>query len=233
MLRIFYANPAKLCYIFYEVVLDFNSYMNSSRKLQRQILGLFPEKQVRKLLLDWVNLPQWEGDFAARAARYHRLDLPQAEPAEVYAVDFDVTPGNMQPPPDYGRIVQHYPEVFRHLRNLSVEVARVVGELLRKAWDAPDLRKREWYLADAESYYHRMLGRQGNPTDQPTPMEAVLYYFRRNVEHALYCPNVGCPAPYFLGTKKGQKYCSEVCAAPAQRASKLRWWHKHGSKKAH
>jgi hypothetical protein len=209
-----------------------NSSRYLSRKTRDQILAALPAEKVRRLLLDWANLPQWQGEFAARAARYHRQNLPDVEPSEIYSLDFEA-PANVQPPGDYERIVQHYPEVFAHLsRELAVTVARIVGELLRKAWDAPDLRKREWYLADAESYYHRTaLDRFGKPTEQATPLEAVLYYFRRNLEHALHCPNPGCPAPYFIGVKKGQKYCSGVCAAPAQRAAKLRWWHAHPRKK--
>ena len=40
------------------------------------------------------------------------------------------------------------------------------------------------------------------------------------------CRNPGCPAPYFFARRHDQRYCSSVCAGPAKRAAKLRWWHK-------
>lgn len=43
-----------------------------------------------------------------------------------------------------------------------------------------------------------------------------------------YCPNPSCPAPYFIAKKGRQKYCSEVCALPAQRQFKKSWWAEHG-----
>jgi hypothetical protein len=41
--------------------------------------------------------------------------------------------------------------------------------------------------------------------------------------------NAECPAPYFFPIRKGQKYCSETCAAPAQRAFKKNWWRDNGT----
>jgi hypothetical protein len=37
-----------------------------------------------------------------------------------------------------------------------------------------------------------------------------------------------CPSPYFVRKKKGQKFCSEACAAPSQREFKRRWFQEHG-----
>jgi hypothetical protein len=38
----------------------------------------------------------------------------------------------------------------------------------------------------------------------------------------------GCPGPYFIKMRPNQKFCSEVCAAPAQRAFKRQWFQEHG-----
>jgi hypothetical protein len=38
----------------------------------------------------------------------------------------------------------------------------------------------------------------------------------------------GCPSPYFIRKKKGQKFCSEECAAPSQREFKRKWFREHG-----
>lgn len=49
--------------------------------------------------------------------------------------------------------------------------------------------------------------------------------------HLIFCRNQECPAPYFLAKRRDQKYCSDICATPAKRASKLRWWHENPGKK--
>ena len=38
----------------------------------------------------------------------------------------------------------------------------------------------------------------------------------------------GCPSPYFIRKKKGQKFCSDGCAAPSQREFKRKWFQEHG-----
>jgi hypothetical protein len=43
------------------------------------------------------------------------------------------------------------------------------------------------------------------------------------------CLNPECPSPFFFARRRKQKYCSEVCAMPAQRDSKRRWWREHGN----
>jgi hypothetical protein len=50
----------------------------------------------------------------------------------------------------------------------------------------------------------------------------------QNRPRARYCANPECPAPYFFVKRKNQRYCSEICAAPAQRELKRKWWAKHG-----
>ena len=45
---------------------------------------------------------------------------------------------------------------------------------------------------------------------------------------ALHCGNPNCAAPYFFATRKGQKYCTDSCAAYGQRLAKSRWWAEHG-----
>jgi|SRR5580704_8269713 hypothetical protein len=40
------------------------------------------------------------------------------------------------------------------------------------------------------------------------------------------CKNPDCPTPYFIGTRRGQKYCSSECK---NRISGQLWWDNHGS----
>jgi hypothetical protein len=44
------------------------------------------------------------------------------------------------------------------------------------------------------------------------------------------CHNVKCVAPYFFKRRRDQLFCCYECAWPAQKAAKLRWWKKHGSR---
>jgi hypothetical protein len=60
-----------------------------------------------------------------------------------------------------------------------------------------------------------------------TPLEALGVHFQMLAKRARRCLNPDCPAPYFLVKKKGQKYCSDACSVPAQRAAKLRWWNEN------
>jgi hypothetical protein len=64
-----------------------------------------------------------------------------------------------------------------------------------------------------------------------TEIEAAAFYLQKNLNHALYCPDAECPAPYFFSKKKGQLYCSPACALPARRESKRRWWSQNRSKR--
>jgi len=42
------------------------------------------------------------------------------------------------------------------------------------------------------------------------------------------CRNDQCAAPYFFRRRRDQRFCSQDCAWPAQKAAKLRWWNKQG-----
>ena len=39
-----------------------------------------------------------------------------------------------------------------------------------------------------------------------------------------YCWNPDCVARFFIGDRKGRKFCSPACAKPAKRAAKRKWW---------
>jgi hypothetical protein len=62
----------------------------------------------------------------------------------------------------------------------------------------------------------------------PRSLPAVLAWacvFHAN--HLFICRNIDCPAPYFIASRRDQKFCTEECASPAKKAAKLRWWHKN------
>jgi len=118
-----------------------------------------------------------------------------------------------------------------------------VAEYLRKAWDAADLRRFDWYTWKAQSEHQRqgaiakrnlspsrapnsvveqvqMALAEGEAREPPsvvTPVEAAIFHLRQNRRRALHCLNPECPSRYFFRARKGQQYCSPECAKPAQR----------------
>lgn len=76
----------------------------------------------------------------------------------------------------------------------------------------------------------RFWGYLVKPPPQLTPFEQVMVHFQRIGENARHCPNPECPAPYFFARRRQQRYCSEVCAEPAQREAKRRWWNANRAK---
>jgi hypothetical protein len=114
---------------------------------------------------------------------------------------------------------------------------------LRNLWIEPDQRQKEWGLfafryalykyEDDALTTDRLFGILLDPAKSfrippPTPFEQALSYLVKVGDKARYCANPECPAPYFFVQRKNQRYCSEICAAPAQRELKRKWWAEHG-----
>lgn len=110
---------------------------------------------------------------------------------------------------------------------------------LRIVWTAPDLRTKQWgifrILDDVVVKENQSLPYSWPSWDlpgrvtcvpTPTPFELALRYLLRRTG---LCANPGCAAPYFFPTRRGQKYCSDSCAVPAQQEFKRKWWAEHGN----
>lgn len=204
----------------------------SSGNRSQQILGVISAARAERLLTEWVNtdLTNFTGDANAWARLFRRCpEIPSVATSEIL------------PPFDEA----HFDRFHQQM-----EAAEVVAQYLRDAWDAPDMRRFEWYTLKAQNEYEyeaacastdvtpsHVMPRPGDEakfkaaitkSDEPpsivTPVEAAIFHLRRNRKRALHCPNSECPAPYFFSTKKGQKFCSLACAKPSQRAAKRRWW---------
>lgn len=111
----------------------------------------------------------------------------------------------------------------------------VVGGLsakLRKIWTERDPRRREWLIFKTRDYYHQ-LADPDHRHEVPalTPFELAMGHLVQNADRMGHCINPECPAPFFLaGDSHGRTYCSPVCAGPAKRLAKLRWWRKNRGK---
>lgn len=169
-------------------------------------------------------------------------------------------------------LVKRYPEVFCSLpavpdppaiRDSDVaidhwNVVARVQQFLRLAWDASEMREREWHIFAARHEFHsdtvympvvmekiRKRVEANEPLDEYrspeedalrlsvpalTPFEQAMYHLQRIAKRMRHCQNPECPAPYFLARKKGQKYCCSKCSAPMQRAQKREWWRENRAK---
>ncbi len=182
------------------------TFGTNSRQIPRQkILGAISARDAEVLLLDWANLPAW-GYPTVGAGKRLRDDSVK-------------------------RMLTHHSEIFAFLSD-EKEVELLLTEVrnwLKRAWDAPDVRHRDWYLFITRYQYQlRIIGDHRLIPDVPdvTPFEAALFHLTRIADRMRHCPNPDCSAPYFFRAlgKKVQKFCSPECGDPSRRESKSRWW---------
>lgn len=64
-----------------------------------------------------------------------------------------------------------------------------------------------------------------------TAFEESLFHLQQIAGKTRRCPNPTCLAPYFIATKKGQKFCTPECARPTLLASKRTYWNERRKKK--
>jgi hypothetical protein len=196
----------------------------SSEKKGHQILGVLSAKRAEALLTSWVNIPgSWP----------------------IHWPDHD----EMQKFSDSQRRMQ------RLFRDLDEGDRQIIGhpwlrDFLRLAWNSRDLREREWFIFKMREFYNDMVRRREmtmdairederqrvhansltNAVPKITGLEAALYHFLRNARRARRCANEKCETPYFFMSRKGQRYCSDICAIPARLAGQRRWWNENRGK---
>src|ERR1700674_5066451 len=100
--------------------------LKSSRKVGHQSLEVMPDAKSKRFLSELANLRLVRGEAADTLKR----------------------------------IVTRYPEIFTGGANPAAfqdqaELALELRSLLGAAWDAEDIRHRDWYLHELENYYHR------------------------------------------------------------------------------
>jgi hypothetical protein len=184
--------------------------------MARKILGVLSRREAERLLTDLANLPDSQDKTLQWLWRRHE-------------------------------------QVFKPLQwddaapRLNAYEMLSLGNHLRKAWDASDRRIRDWYIFQLRRKFSEWSFalsvdydeeiRNPKPVDwfeqcpQVTFLEAAMFYFQTALAHrAKHCGGMECPAPYFVATRKGQKHCSEKCAAEATREAKRRWWAENRAK---
>jgi hypothetical protein len=48
------------------------------------------------------------------------------------------------------------------------------------------------------------------------------------IEKMAVCDNPECCTPYFITSRRGQRFCSEKCSGEGDREAKKKWWREHG-----
>jgi len=206
----------------------------------RKILGVISKQRTERLLEDWANTRE---DGVRRLLRIHaeEIDIPKPEFKQtVRSRGFKPT---MMPStwtlverPD-GTLVERpegpYVEDWTLVECAEVlfveDTVRRIAEFLRKAWDAPDQRRFDWYLWKALSIAQtvwQLFEFVDDPPERASAVEAAIFYLRHSRRRALHCANPNCTTPYFFQQGKRQRFCSTICALPTQRESKRKWWAK-------
>jgi hypothetical protein len=216
---------------------------NSRRSRDHQILGIISARQAESLWRDWVNLPNPVDSPPNRGAverflsRYPYIfefrvgDGPEArrlaETPYLNVLLGAVRTGLNRAwlAPD----AQHRDWYIFQLRYAYERTRARIEEpdpsLAQQAGDTPDLQVRRTLRS--------MLADLLQDVPPATPFEAAIFYLQtRLADRMLRCANPNCAKPYFFRMKKGQKYCSAVCADPARRESKRTWWNQNRGKGA-
>ena len=119
-------------------------------------------------------------------------------------------------------------------RSPGIELSRItiLKGYLEDMW-SPDERTKQYYffrlvgaLASSANKDGVTPWRRSKALPLPTPFEDAVQSLAR--AHTHRCQNPDCPAPYFLATRRAQKYCTEKCAGYGQKEAKKRWWAKQG-----
>jgi hypothetical protein len=114
-------------------------------------------------------------------------------------------------------------------------------DTLRAIWRAKDARTKQWGIFRISQDFFRQGAKDliqlplANSSDSflaqmrpPSRTEQLLLGFTSCAARTHYCSNPDCSTPYFIAGRRTQKYCSDLCAQPAQRKWKRDWWLKHG-----
>jgi len=164
------------------------------------------------------------------------------ERAECFLLDF----ANLREsdPASVSQIQKHYSDFLPFAPGQGKEHSspRLIFNLqflLRQAWDSPTLLDRDLHLGfTLHKVYEQFLQAAAKRPEEGSALHRIwkalgntivaLTLARLLVDRMRRCENSTCAVPYFLAKHRNQKFCSEICAGPAQRELKKAWWSEHG-----
>lgn len=101
----------------------------------------------------------------------------------------------------------------------------------RKDWGVYLMRKRMWALTAHPTIKDGIF--DGLLSQRPPPLDALqqaCLYFQAKSYSCRTCRPACMITPYFIATKRNQRYCDEVCAKAVQAEVKQVWWRIKGPK---
>lgn len=192
-------------------------------KKQSQTLAKYPPQQLERFLVELANLREDHGAIKRLRERFAAF-IPRLDPSWV------------------AKFAEQDPEVPKP-QEVEYVWPLMLKHMICNLWTEPDFRQMEWGAFALRyvlyRYEHDALADE-NPftiledpakafrVPPPAPFERALTHLVKSADVARYCANPECPAPYFFAKRRNQRYCSEICAAPAQRELKRKWWAEHG-----
>lgn len=188
--------------------------LNSRTTKDIQHLARISPPQARQFLLELVNLlddAKAVRRFEAKFAEFLPWAGSELQTSKIDSVNFG----------DHST-----KSMVVDLRNAPLFSLR---DELRSIWTTSDLKAKEWriFLFRADpTMTASFLSATGPP--HPNAFQQIVLLFFKWAAKTCRCHNCECSSPYFLASRCSQKYCSEVCARPAQRSYKRDWWQKHG-----
>jgi len=231
---------------------------NSPERHENQVLGILPVAQVQNFVLDSVNLP-WAIDYPGYRPHFERWlrrwsslfsfkteddqgklrinEIPKDRLAG-FALHLGVILRRIWSERDgrqrdwyFYRLRDSFHQMIVRLENphlIEIGDRDIVANLIQ-------LERLSHERGDNSSQRARVFQNATGAhllEDVPKlcPFEASIYWLQLNQRLMLYCEGPTCPAPYFLRTEKGQKFCKPECANPARREAKRRWWHENRGK---
>jgi len=188
-----------------------------------------------------------------RSSKWERLTVDQARKYWVSLVNlrndpavaqkFEEAFGGLLPVRGWepGRVVLQKVKSGAHKGLYDVENAPLPDQLwrwrekVRLVWEAPDLRTRRWRIERLRHEALLQADRRFLAPDAfhltlppPTPAEQAIEYLARCADLLVICRNELCPARYFVGKRRGVKYCGQDCYAPILQQARRDWWAANG-----
>jgi hypothetical protein len=133
-----------------------------------------------------------------------------------------------------GTLHEPYTEQERETDSLDAFIKW--ANILRRAWDETDSRRREWWLFELRRDFYLNMEPQGSasavvPPPSKTAFEQAVFYLQKRIRFAKHCDNPDCMSPYFLASSSRGKRCSDACREWAQDQFNLEYYHNTGKAK--
>ena len=213
---------------------------NGKNKRQEALNSRMKEARAESLVTDWANSPM-EYPFDAV------LPFSEATKSAIARSDAAIE-----------RLLRRYPESIFLFSRCATALSRYedpssiatthwwivakVQRFLRLAWDAPNLREREWHLFKARDVFHsstvwepmwearlressaltKAIKEALTPEEdaaqvsapQLTPFEQAFYHLHRIAKRMRHCGNSECPAPCFSQRRKARGIAARSALLP-------------------